>query len=90
MTNEANSQELQKDFLCKNAEDVVILGITSEGERAEIEELCTYLSTDPSRTQAIEQLEEEEMYGLRKEGDYQDSIERWFEEVTRSQYSSFL
>ena len=61
-----------------------------DGERPEIEEFSTYLSTDPSCTQAIEHLEEEEMHDLRKEGDYQDSIEQWFEEVTRSQYCSFL
>ena len=73
---ETQSQELQKDFLCKSAEEADILGITSEGERHEIEEFSTYLLADPSRTQAIEQLEEEEMYGLRKEGDYQYSIER--------------
>ena len=72
---ETQSQELQKDFLCKSAEEADILGITSEGEKPEIEEFSTYLLTYPSRTQAIEQLEEEEMYGLIKEGDYKYSIE---------------
>ena len=61
-----------------------------DGERPEIEEFSTYLLTEPSCNQAFEHLEEEEMHGLRKEGDYQDSIERWFEEVTWSQYRSFL
>ena len=63
---------------------------TFDGERPEIEEFSTYLTTYPSCTQEIEHLEEEEMHGLRKKGDYQDFIKRWFEEVTRSQYHSFL
>ena len=32
MIDEANSQELQKYFLCKTLEDADRLGITSEGE----------------------------------------------------------
>ena len=63
---------------------------TFDGERPEIEEFSTYLSTDPSCTQAIEHLEEEEMHSLRKQGDSQNSIECWFEELTWAQYHSFL
>ena len=78
MTNEPKFQELQKDFLCKNAEEVDILGITSEGEQPEIEEFSIYMTMDPSCAQTTAQLEEEGLYDIVKEGEYQDYIERWF------------
>ena len=43
---------------------------TFDGERPEIEEFSTYISIDPSCSQEIEHLEEENLHGLRKEGDY--------------------
>ena len=47
MTNEPNSQEIHKDFLCKNSEHDHTLGTTSEGEKPQIEEfsvdtLCNF------------------------------------------------
>ena len=87
---ETQSHKLQIDSPCQYFKETKNLKTIFDGERPEIEEFSTYLSTDPSCTQAIEHLEEEDMHGLRKEGDYQHYIERWFKEVTRSQYRSFL
>ena len=47
MTDEPNSQEIQKDFLCKTLEDADTMGTTSKGEKPKIEEfsidpLCTF------------------------------------------------
>ena len=42
MIDEPNSQELQKDFLCKSSEDADTLRTTSEGEKLEIEEFSPY------------------------------------------------
>ena len=72
------SQELQKDFPCKTAEEVDILGITSEGEQLEIEEFSIFMTTNPSCDQTTAQLEEEGLYDIMKGGEYQDYIERWF------------
>ena len=46
--------------------------------------------TDPSYAQTTTQLEEEDLYDIAKEGEYQDYIERWFQDVTRPQYHSFI
>ena len=73
---EPQSHEIQTDSPCQSFKETENLETIFDGERPEIEEFSTYLSTDPSCTQANEHLEEEEMHGLRKEGDYQDSIER--------------
>ena len=40
---------------------------------------------DPSCAQTTAQLEEDGLYHIAKEGEYQDYIERWFQEVTRPQ-----
>ena len=67
-----------------------ILGIASEGEKPEIKELSTCKLIDPSCAQTTAQLEEGDLYDMLKEGEYQDYIERWFQEVTRPQYHSFV
>ena len=46
--------------------------------------------TDPSYAQPTAQLEEGDLYDLAKEGEYQDYIKRWFQEVTQLQYHSFI
>ena len=66
------------------------MGITSEGEQPEIKEFSICKLIDPSCAQTIAQLEEDALYDIAKEGEYQDYIERWFQEVTRSQYHSFI
>ena len=66
------------------------MGITFKGEKPQIKELFTCKLTDPSYAQTTAQLEEEDMYDIAKEGEYQDYIERWFQEVTRPQYHSFI
>ena len=86
---EPQCHELQKDYPCQSTKETENLETILRGERPEIEDFSTYLSTNPSCTQEIEHLQEEDMHGLRKEGDYQDYIEHWFEEVTRSQYMSY-
>ena len=87
---EPRSHELQTDSPCQYTKETRNLETTFDGERPEIEECSTYISMNPSCTQEIEHSEEKDMHGLRKEGDYQDYIEHWFEEVTLSQYRSFL
>jgi len=90
IADETQSQELQKDFLCENAKEVDILEITSKGEHPEIEEFSIYMTTDSSCAQTTTQLEEENLYDIVKEREYQDYIKRWFQEVTQPQYHSFL
>ena len=82
MTNEPRSQELQKDVLCETAKEVDTLGITSEREKPKIKEFSTCKLIDPSCAQTTTQLEEGDFYDIVKEGEYQDYIERWFQEVT--------
>ena len=82
ITNELKSQELQKDVLCEIVKEDDTLGITSEGEQPKITELFTFKLIDPSYAQTTAQLEEEDLYDIAKEGEYQDYIERWFQEVT--------
>ena len=48
------------------------------------------MTTDPSCAQTTAQLEEHGMYGITKEREYQDYIERWFQEVTQPQYHCFI
>ena len=43
---------------------------TFDGERPKIEEFSTYISAYPLCSQVIEHSEEEDMHGLRKEGEY--------------------
>ena len=90
ITDEPKSQEQQKDVLCKTAKEANTLGITFEGEKCKIKEFFTCKLTDPSFAQTNSQLEEEDLYDIAKEGEYQDYIERWFQEVTRPQYHSFI
>ena len=90
MTNGPKSQELQKYVLCKNAKETDTLGITSEGEKPKIKEFSTCKLIDPSYAQTTAQLEEVDLHDIIKEGEYEDYIESWFEEVTQPQYHSFL
>ena len=90
MTDEPKSKEIQKDFLCKNEKEADTLGIKSKGEKPEIKEFSTCKLTYPSCAQKNTQLEEEGLYDIVKEDEYQDYIERWFQKVTQSQYFSFL
>ena len=76
--NEPNSRELQKDFLCETTKEDDKLGIISEGERPEIEEFSTYMTTDPSWAQTTAQPGEKYEYDIMKEAEYQDYIESWF------------
>ena len=69
-TNDPSSREKQKYFLCETAKEDDTLETTFNGEWPEIEEFSTYISMDPSCSQAIEHL-----HGLRKEGKYQDFID---------------
>ena len=78
ITGKLKSQELQKDVLCKTAKEADTLGITSEGEQPKIKESLIYMTTDRSCAQTTTQLEEEDLYDIEKEGEYQDYIERWF------------
>ena len=71
MTDEPNSQEIQKDFLCNTSEDANTSGTTSEGENPEIEEF----SVDPLCTSKINQSGEGDIHDMMKEGEYQDYIE---------------
>ena len=66
------------------------MGITPEGEQPEIKEFFTCMLTNPSYAQTTAQLEEGDLYDIAKEGEYQDYIERWFQEVTRWKYHSFI
>ena len=77
---ELESQELQKYVLCEIPKENDTLGIKFEWEKPEIKELFTCKLTDPSYSQSTVQLEEEDMYDIAKEGEYQDYIERWFQE----------
>ena len=90
ITNEPKSQELQKYVLYETAKDADTLGNTFEGEKPKIKELFTCKLTDPTYAQTTAQQEEEDLYDIAKEGEYQDYIERWFQEVTRPQYHSFI
>ena len=89
MKNEPKSQELQKYVLCKTAKEADTLGITFEREQLEIKEFATCNLIDPSCAQTTAQLKEGDLYDIVKEGEYQDYIEIWFQEVTRPQYHSF-
>ena len=44
------------------------------------------VSADPLCTSEINQSEEGDLHDMKKEGEYQDYIESWFQEVTRLQY----
>ena len=72
MADKLKSQELQKDFLCKTTEEANILRIISKRKRLGIEEFLIYMTTDPSYAQTTTQLGEEDLYGIVKEGEYQD------------------
>ena len=74
MTDEPKSQELQNYLLCETTKEDDILGITFEGEQPEIKEFSTCKLTDPSCAQTTTQLEEEGLYDIVKEGEYQDYI----------------
>ena len=80
---EPKSQEQQKYVLCETAKEADTLGITFEGEQPKIKEFFTCRLIDPSYAQTTAQLEEEDLYDIAKKGEYQDYIERWFQEVTR-------
>ena len=81
---EPTSQELQKDVLCEIPKENDTLGITFEWEKPEIKELFTCKLTDPTYAQTTAQLEEEDLYDIEKEYEYQDYIRKWFYEVTRT------
>ena len=86
MTDEPNSQEIQKDFLCKTSEDADTLRTTSEGEKLGIEDFSPY----PLCTFEINHSGEGDLHDMIMEGEYQDYIERWFQKVTWPQYHSFI
>ena len=86
MSDEPNSQELQKDFLCKTSKDADTLRTTSEGEKPGIEEFSAY----PLCTFEINHSGEGDLHDMIKEGEHQDYIESWFQEVTRPQHHSLL
>jgi len=90
ITDKPKSQELQKDVLCETTKEADTLGITSEGEKPKIKDFSTCKLIDPSCAQTTAQLEEGDLYDIVKEGEYQDYIERWFQEVTQPQYHSFV
>ena len=90
ITYEPKSQELRKDVPCETEKEADTLGITSEGEKPKIKEFPTCKLTDPSYAQTTTQLEEEDLYNIAKEGEYQNYIERWFQKVNRPQYHSFI
>ena len=48
------------------------------------------MTTYPSCAQTTAQLEEEDLYDIEKEGEYQDYIEIWFQEATGPQCNSFI
>ena len=79
---EPKSQEQQKYVLCETAKEDDTLVITPEGEQPKIKEFFTCKQTDPSYAQTTAQLEEEDLYDIAKEGEFQDYIEGWFQEVT--------
>ena len=83
ITDEPKSQEQQKYVLCETAKEADTLVITSEGEQPKIKEFFTCKLTDPSYAQTTSQLEEEDLYDIAKEHEYQEYIERWFQEVTQ-------
>ena len=62
------------------------MGTTSKGEKPKIEEFSAY----PLCTFEINQSGEWDLHDMMKEGEYQDYIESWFQEVTQTQYHSFL
>ena len=78
ITDEIKSQELQKYVICETANEADKLGITFEGKKPKNKELFTRKLIDPSYAQTTAQLEEEDLYDIAKEGEYQDYIERWF------------
>ena len=80
ITYEPKSQELQKDVLCETAKEADTLGIASEAEKPKIKEFSTFKLIDPSCAQTTTQIEEGDLYDIVKEGEYQDYIERWFQE----------
>jgi len=82
---ESRSYELHKDFPCKTMEEAETLRTIFDGVQPcqpENEEFPTCTSTDPSCTTKINHLQEEDLY--------QDYIEIWFQEVTRSQCHSLV
>ena len=82
MTNGPKSQELQKYVLCKTAKEANTLGIASKGDQPKIKEFSTCKLIDPSCAQTTTQPEEEGLYDIAKESEYQEYIEIWFQEVT--------
>ena len=67
---EPQSHEIQIDSPFPSTKETRNMETTFDGERPEIEEFSTYISIDPSCSQEIEHSEEENLHGLRKEGDY--------------------
>ena len=90
MIDEPIYRDLQKYFLFQTTKDDDILGIISKGERPKIKEFSTYMTTNPSCAQTTIETGENYLYDIMKEGEYQDYIERSFQEVTRLQYHSFI
>ena len=86
MSDEPNSQELQKDFLCKTSEDADTLRTTSKGQKPEIEEFSAY----PLCTFEINHSGEGDLHDMIKEGEHQDYIKIWFQKVSCPQYHSFI
>ena len=78
ITEKPKSQELKKDVLYETTKEADTLGITFEGEQPKIKEFFTCRLIDPSYAQTTAQLEEEDLYDIAKEGEFQDYIERWF------------
>ena len=62
------------------------MGITSDGKQPKIEEVLA----DPLCTSEINQSEEGDLHDMRKEGEYQDYFESWFQEATRLQHHFLL
>ena len=84
------SPTLQKYVLCETTKEVDTLGNTFEGNQPKIKEFFTCKLIDPSYAQTPAQLEEEDLYDIVKEDEYQDYIERLFQEVTPPHYHSFI
>ena len=89
-TNEPKSQEPQKYIPCQIVEEIDNLGTTSDGDKCEIKEFSTCLTIDMTCIKEINNPRNKGLHNLKKGGDYQDYIERWFQKVTRPQYHSFL
>ena len=87
---EIQSHEIQTNSPCQSTKGTRNLESTFDGEQPEIEEFSTYISTNTLFTQEVEHSKEEDLDGMRKEGENQDYIERWFQEIMRPQYLSFF